>query len=776
MAYNPVNPITRQPFSGVSNQMVPLGRSPTNTQPPTQTSGQWLDVNAPQGNTGPVYRPPAPPPVFNPRPTNNIPTLPMQVPGAGGNGHAGQQIPGLATDWGRGTVGTPPPASGLPGGYAGQTRPLGYADGGQVRGPGGPRQDAVPIMASNGEFVIPADVVQKHGPQYFQQLINQSRGHYADGGLVDDAYRTGMGWSTSPYATAANSGTPVVPPPQVNPLAAGGQTDIMRLGRTPPPNPTVPNAPDPAGYTAGMSWSTSPYSPATNGGVPGGNPLAVGTPKATGAPVTGNPLTDPVGGEPAGNPPPGTGTTPPPPNGNPYGTIGQAGPNPNGPPAGLDDYYRNQWQYFEPGESQPGRWDIGNGMYTDRSGQQVVQIGGPHGEGLGSGHSAMHLNDPSQVHYDPELGWVTSPNNLGNQLSSLDGGDYRSIAAVLGAGLGTAALQGGFAGEAGTGAFDMYGSAAVPGQSGTIFDTAAGATGAGATTAGTTTASSAAGTATPAATGLPSLSQVSSLASNPLVRGAIGLGASALGGGGAPGSGQPGNGTPGGGLGDLVTGGLNLWNDSQSINQFNQRVDDLINRGDYNSQYRPGYLSDLNASYTDPDRFLAPYAAGDARDQSNLSRTLAARGFNLSGNELGDLTRLQSEQRFKHLNDIRADLRSSASLGDPGRMATAGIAAAGQTAQMTANRNAAANALLNRVINGRTVQDWIKGVQNGTISPNDVPSEVNDAVDGWNQGPGNINDNTGGGAFDNDPTFPDYTSPPDTSGGYGDFDWEFYGL
>lgn len=47
------------------------------------------------------------------------------------------------------------------------------ADGGKVTGPGGPRDDRVPAMLSNGEYVIPAHVVRKLGTDYFDTLLEK---------------------------------------------------------------------------------------------------------------------------------------------------------------------------------------------------------------------------------------------------------------------------------------------------------------------------------------------------------------------------------------------------------------------------------------------------------------------------------------------------------------------------------------------------------------------------------------------------------------------------
>jgi hypothetical protein len=44
---------------------------------------------------------------------------------------------------------------------------------GMVSGPGGPIDDDVPAMLSNGEYVIPADVVKKKGVKFFDDMIDK---------------------------------------------------------------------------------------------------------------------------------------------------------------------------------------------------------------------------------------------------------------------------------------------------------------------------------------------------------------------------------------------------------------------------------------------------------------------------------------------------------------------------------------------------------------------------------------------------------------------------
>ena len=60
---------------------------------------------------------------------------------------------------------------------------LGFADGGIVRGPGGPRSDLIPAWLSNGEAVLTADAVKLLGEDFIHLLNRRSR-RFADGGVV----------------------------------------------------------------------------------------------------------------------------------------------------------------------------------------------------------------------------------------------------------------------------------------------------------------------------------------------------------------------------------------------------------------------------------------------------------------------------------------------------------------------------------------------------------------------------------------------------------------
>ena len=80
-----------------------------------------------------------------------------------------------------GSYGAYPPSQRPPG--------MGYADGGAVHGPGGPRDDLIPAMLSNGEHVIPADEVDMAGGQdaiyRLRAMIRAGYVRFADGGAVE---------------------------------------------------------------------------------------------------------------------------------------------------------------------------------------------------------------------------------------------------------------------------------------------------------------------------------------------------------------------------------------------------------------------------------------------------------------------------------------------------------------------------------------------------------------------------------------------------------------
>jgi hypothetical protein len=61
----------------------------------------------------------------------------------------------------------------------------GFASGGFVSGPGGPRSDSIPALLSNGEYVINARSTQRH--KSLLEKINAEGNRYANGGAVSGA-------------------------------------------------------------------------------------------------------------------------------------------------------------------------------------------------------------------------------------------------------------------------------------------------------------------------------------------------------------------------------------------------------------------------------------------------------------------------------------------------------------------------------------------------------------------------------------------------------------
>jgi hypothetical protein len=59
--------------------------------------------------------------------------------------------------------------------------PINSADGGYIRGPGGPRDDLVPANLSNGEYVVRAAAVERYGREMFDRLNAMN---FANGGYV----------------------------------------------------------------------------------------------------------------------------------------------------------------------------------------------------------------------------------------------------------------------------------------------------------------------------------------------------------------------------------------------------------------------------------------------------------------------------------------------------------------------------------------------------------------------------------------------------------------
>lgn len=188
---------------------------------------------------------------------------------------------------------------------------------------------------------------------------------------------------------------------------------------------------------------------------------------------------------------------------------------------------------------------------------------------------------------------------------------------------------------------------------------------------------------------------------NPLARAGVSSGVnSLLGGGGGVGRGTAPNTSNNSGLGDLIQSGVNLYNDNKDVNGYRSDVNNLISRGDYNSEYRPGYLAKLNDMEQHPENYLndPAYKAMKSKNLGDLDRVLNAKGFSFSGNEQGALADQIDALDYKHINDQKNSLRQDAQLGSPDKMAIAGIGSLAQLYQMKANRNAAANGTVGQAL------------------------------------------------------------------------------
>ncbi|PKV95926.1 hypothetical protein ATK30_6859 [Amycolatopsis echigonensis] len=112
------------------------------------------------------------------------------------------------------------------GGFRAKNGRIGYDSGGLIDGPGGPRDDIIPIMASAKEFMQPADAVDHYGVGFMEAVRQKKLPKYANGGLVVQSNVVGdiLGGSyISTVAMATELGLPHPPQmPQYTPPAAGG--------------------------------------------------------------------------------------------------------------------------------------------------------------------------------------------------------------------------------------------------------------------------------------------------------------------------------------------------------------------------------------------------------------------------------------------------------------------------------------------------------------------------------------------------------------------------
>ena len=151
-----------------------------------------------------------------------------------------------------------------------------YADGGMVRGPGGPRDDQILAQVSSGEHITNAAAVQYYGADLFHALNSMVVPKFAPGGWP---------FPLRPVPSPDPGGGNGVGPGTAPPVIPGGNYPVVPY--TPPPAapaaPTVPAPPaTPGAPTAGAAPSApSPFLP---GAAPAAAPTAI-TPFLPGTPL-----------------------------------------------------------------------------------------------------------------------------------------------------------------------------------------------------------------------------------------------------------------------------------------------------------------------------------------------------------------------------------------------------------------------------------------------------------------------------------------------------------
>jgi len=84
----------------------------------------------------------------------------------------------------------------------------GHADGGYIRGPGGPREDRIPAMLSNGEFVVNAAATSRN-LGLLHALNSGGVQGYASGGHVQPTYVPASSFASAPTVTVKTSDRPI---------------------------------------------------------------------------------------------------------------------------------------------------------------------------------------------------------------------------------------------------------------------------------------------------------------------------------------------------------------------------------------------------------------------------------------------------------------------------------------------------------------------------------------------------------------------------------------
>jgi hypothetical protein len=208
------------------------------------------------------------------------------------------------------------------------------------------------------------------------------------------------------------------------------------------------------------------------------------------------------------------------------------------------------------------------------------------------------------------------------------------------------------------------------------------------------------------------------------------------------GRGGPNNGDPNGDRGsgslfDLLGLGAGAYMNNRTIQSWRHNTDDLINRGDWNRDFRPGYLQQLSDFELHPERALDDpgFQAVRDRELENLSRRLNARGLALSGNEMGELEGLGHELDWKQIEARKKSLRDSANLGDPRGMIGQALANLPSLYTTQNRNNAGLMAGLSRylpnlfTLGANAVNQFMNWLgSGGDLDPNSLSPELRDML------------------------------------------------
>lgn len=353
--------------------------------------------------------------------------------------------------------------------------------------------------------------------------------------------------------------------------------------------------------------------------------------------------------------------------------------DPNADLSFMPDWLRRQYRWEDlttrENSAYPGVWTMDDQL-RDEQGNYVVRVGN-RSQAVGGGHSDGSVIDWSRVRYDETLGMVTDPANIRDVTSR----SFQLMRAVTLTFIAAGAI---YALAGAGGAFATPSGATITPEAMAGFS-ASGTAGVGTEAAAQAIANIPAGTVTQLSTvgqyiqaTIDGVSHVWNSTAGRWVRTAMSL-VNRFTGGNNSGrrtnvSGDNNSGVPSW-LQDIVGTGVNLYNDNRNIRDFTSRQDELMERGDYNRDFRRGYLNRLYELETNTERALADptYQALRDRRQGNISRQFAGRGLAISGNEMGELNRQGTEMDYAHLEQQRESLRRSANLGDPGSMSRAAM-------------------------------------------------------------------------------------------------------